>query len=51
VNLGEKKIIKTSLRLGKKEYNNANHEVNVNTGLDNGAENTSYTLKHSSGKM
>jgi hypothetical protein len=31
--------------------NNSNHKVNVKTGLDNGAENTSYTLKHSSRKV
>lgn len=35
----------------EKEYNNANQEVKVNPGQDNGAENTSHTLKHSSGKM
>lgn len=29
------------------ECNNATHEVNMRAGLDNGAENTSHTLKHS----
>lgn len=27
------------------KVNNANHKVNVKTGLDNGAENTSHALK------
>lgn len=47
----KKKIIKILLRLGKKEYNNVNYEVNVNIGLDNGVENILYILKYFSGKM